>query len=53
MVDKMKVINFLQDFGCTKLEHLQILYNNEKDNFKNVLVSNMVNKKGDIFVHNN
>lgn len=52
MVDKIKVINFLQDFGCAKLEHLQILYSDEKDNFKNILVGNMVSKKGYIFVHN-
>ncbi len=52
MLDKMRVINFLQDFGCAKLEHLQILYSDEKDNFKNILVGNMVSKKGNIFVHN-
>ncbi len=52
MVDNIKVINFLQDFGCARLEHLQKLYSNEKDNFKNILVSNMVSKKGDVFVHN-
>ena len=53
MVDKTKVINFLQDFGCAKLEHLQILYNSsKKDNFNSILNSNMVSKKGDIFVHN-
>lgn len=52
MVDKLKVINFLQDFGCAKLEHLQKLYSDEKDNFKNILVSDMVSRKGDVFVHN-
>lgn len=26
MVDKLKVINFLQDFGCARLNQLQILY---------------------------
>lgn len=52
MVDKIKVINFLQDFGCAKLEHLQILYNESKNNFKNVLDGNLVSKKGDVFVHN-
>ncbi len=52
MIDKIKVINFLQDFGCARLEHLQILYNDKTDNFKSVLSSNMVSKKGDIFVHN-
>lgn len=49
----LKVINFLQDFGCAKLEHLQILFGNKTNNFKNILDSNMISKKGDIFVHNN
>lgn len=52
MVDKLKVINFLQDFGCAKLEQLQKLYDAPEDNFKNILSNNMVSKKGDIFVHN-
>lgn len=52
MVDKLKVINFLQDFGCARLNQLQILYNDEKNNFNNILNGNMVSKKGDIFVHN-
>lgn len=51
-MDKLKVINFLQDFGCAKLEHLQILFDTKNNNFKNILSSNMVHKKGDIFVHN-
>lgn len=52
MVDKLKVINFLQDFGCARLNQLQILYDDKNNNFKNILDSNMVSKKGDIFVHN-
>lgn len=52
MVDKEKVINFLQDCGCAKLNHLQVLFNDKNNNFKNVLDSNMISKKGDIFVHN-
>lgn len=52
MEDRLKVINFLQDFGCAKLSHLQKLFGNENDNFKNILYNNMVSKKGDIFVHN-
>ena len=52
MIDKLKVINFLQDFGCAKLEHLQKLFNNENDNFKSILSNNLVSKKGEIFVHN-
>ena len=52
MIDKLKVINFLQDFGCAKLEHLQILFGEKNNNFKSILNENMVSKKGDIFVHN-
>lgn len=47
----LKVLNFLQDFGCAKLEHLQILFDSN-NNFKNILNTHMVTKKGDIFVHN-
>lgn len=53
MIDKLKVINFLQDFGCAKLEHLQTLFNARNDNFKSILTSNIVSKKNDIFVYNN
>lgn len=52
MIDKLKVINFLQDFGCARLKQLQILYNDENNNFNNILNGSMVSKKGDIFVHN-
>ena len=52
MVNKLKVINFLQDFGCARLDQLQKLYGEENNNFKNVLDGNIVSKKGDIFVHN-
>lgn len=52
MVDKLKVINFLQDFGCARLNQLQILYGEKENNFKNILQGNIVSRKGDIFVHN-
>lgn len=52
MVDKLKVINFLQDFGCARLEQLQILFKDKNNNFRFILDSNMVSKKGNIFVHN-
>ncbi len=52
MVDKLKVINFLQDFGCAKLEHLQTLFESKNDNFKNILNGSMVSKKDNVFVHN-
>lgn len=52
MIDKIKIMNFIQDFGCARLSQLQILFNDKNNNFKNVLDSAMVSKKGDIFVHN-
>ena len=52
MIDKLKVINFLQDFECAKLNQLQILYGDSKNNFKDILNGNLVSKKGDIFVYN-
>ena len=52
MIDKTKVLNFMQDFGCSRLEHLQILFNDKNNNFKNILDNNVVSKKDNIFVHN-
>ena len=53
MDNKLKVINFIQDFGCaTTLKQLQILFNKPNDNFKDILSSNVISRKGDIFVHN-
>ena len=48
MKNRLKVINSLQDFGCAKLSHLQRLFGNQNDNFKNILYSNMVSRKGNI-----
>lgn len=52
MIDEIKIINFLQDFGCASLKHLQILFNDKNNNFKNILSNNLISKKNDIFVHN-
>lgn len=51
--ERIKVINFLQDFGCATLKQLQILYDRPNDNFKDILTGNFVSKKGEIFIHNN
>ena len=48
MVDKLKVINFLQDFGCARQEQLQILFDDPDNNFKSILSGNMISKKDDI-----
>lgn len=50
--EKIKVINFLQDFGCASLKQLQILFNKPNNNFKDILGRNIISKKGDIFIHN-
>ena len=52
MVDKVKVINFLQDFGCANLKQLQVLFGDKESNFRNILNDNLVSRKGDVFVHN-
>lgn len=51
--ERIKIINFLQDFGVATLKQLQILYNKPNDNFKDILTGNFVSKKGDFFIHNN
>ena len=41
MNDELKIINFIQDFGCATLKQLQILFNKPHDNFKNILSNNI------------
>ena len=41
MNDELKIINFIQDFGCATLKQLQILFNKPHDNFKNILSNNV------------
>ena len=43
MNDELKIINFIQDFGCATLKQLQILFNKPHDNFKNILISVLIN----------
>lgn len=52
MIDKLKVMNFLQDFGCARLEHLKIIFEDKNNSFKSILDKKMVSQKGDVFVHN-
>ncbi len=44
MVDKLKIINFIQDFGCARLSHLPILYDDKNNNFKNILDNMYISK---------
>ena len=38
MDDKLKVINFIQDFSCATLKQLQILFNKPNNNFKGHII---------------
>ena len=49
---KLKIINFLQDFGCATLEQLELLFFEKENNFKDILKSNIASRKGNIFVYN-
>jgi hypothetical protein len=51
--EKIKIINFIQDFGCCTLKQLQILFNIYDNNFKSIFPSKFISKKGDILVYNN
>lgn len=45
--EKIKVINFLQDFGCATLEQLQILFDKPKDNtLYHIIASGKNDEKG-------
>lgn len=50
--EDIEIINFLQDFGCARIDQLKILFSDKNINFKNLLASNLVSKKGDIYIHN-
>ena len=52
IIEDIKIINFLQDFGSAKERQLQCLFNKYNDNFKRLLSYNMISKKGEIFIHN-
>lgn len=49
--EEIEVLNFIQDFGCARIDQLKNLFSHNI-NYKNILNSNMVRKKGDIYVHN-
>ena len=46
-----KIINFLQDFGCSTKEQLIKIFGNNID-FKYILETGNVSRKGEIYVHN-
>ena len=53
MKEDIEIINFLQDFGCARLKHLQVLFCSKNDNFNRILTNNIISKKDDIFIFNN
>ena len=52
MIDNIKIINFIQDFGCVRLDQLQKLLEEKNNNFNSLLDNRLISKKGNIFVHN-
>lgn len=50
MIDKTKVINSLQNFGCARLDQLHILFNDNMEKFNSLLSNNMVIKKDNILL---
>ena len=54
MVDdkQLKVLNFLQDYGCARLDQLQILFDSPNYNFNKLLRTPFISKKGNVFIHN-
>ena len=47
-----RVLNFIQNFGCATEEQLQKMFGLNKSDFRDILNSNSVSKKKDIYVHN-
>ena len=47
-----RILNFIQDFGCVSEKQLQKLFECNRNDFKDILNSNTVSKKKDIYVHN-
>lgn len=47
-----RILNFLQDFGCCTEEHLRKLFDCTNSDLKDIISSNTVSKKRNIYVHN-
>ncbi|MDO5555242.1 MAG: DUF5697 family protein [Clostridia bacterium] len=48
---ELKIINFIQDFGCCTKEQLEKLFDCNNNMIKNILHNNFISKKGNIIVH--
>lgn len=48
-----KIINFIEEFGCAKVKHLEILFEIDKPTLKNILRNHFINRKDDVIVIRN
>lgn len=48
-----KTINFIEEFGCAKIKHLEILFEIDKTTLKNILRNHFINRKDDVIVIRN
>ena len=50
---EIKIINFIEDFGCVKVSQLETLFDLDKITLKNILKNHFINKKGDTIIFKN
>lgn len=50
---EIKAINFIEEFGCAKIKHLEVLFDIDKAILKNILRNHFINKKDDVIVLRN
>lgn len=48
-----KIINFIEEFGCAKIKHLETLFEIDKTTLKNILRNHFINRKDDVIVIRN
>ncbi len=49
----IKIINFIEDFGCVKVSQLETLFDLDRITLKNILKNHFINKKGDTIIFKN
>ena len=50
---EIKIINFIEDFGCVKVSQLETLFDLDRITLKNILKYHFINKKGDNIIFKN
>ena len=50
---EIKIINFIEDFGCVKVSQLETLFDLDKITLKNILKYHFINKKEDTIIFKN